>query len=67
MDNCLFCEHFYFYPGSPHYSELTPGESGEIGCGLDYWDWHGFTDEQFRYAMLSADSCEDYNPVHLRK
>ena len=57
---CVLCKHFDFSGGSPGYSELTPGDSGDMSCdkkvwprGMDYLDTQGY-----RTRMLTAVSCE---------
>lgn len=61
MDNkipklCLFCNNFYYDPGSPYYSEYTPGWLAEVRCSLQYWD----DSENPRQYMLMAQTCKDF-------
>ncbi len=62
--NCLFCEHFYFNSGEMGYSEYTPAIDMEIRCGKMHWEvkFDQTTEEEFRQNMLSARTCNDYNP-----
>lgn len=60
--NCLFCEHFHFAPGSPDWSDNTPGIDIEIYCNKGVWDLdiHADTKFSFRRKMLTARSCDKY-------
>ena len=65
MKNCLFCKHFAYYSATRGYSEYTPGDTGNIGCGHknEYWYWDSYafvTEEEFRNYMLMANTCADY-------
>ena len=59
--NCLWCEHFYFEPGHPGYSELTPGYDSCFGCNKHHWD-NGDIDsrEDFCKCMEQGLACADY-------
>lgn len=61
---CWFCKHVAFDPGSPDWSELTPGEDWELRCkkGHYYLDSHEehVTLDMFRRAIETARTCEDF-------
>lgn len=63
LNNCLDCKHFYFDPGSPGYSEQTPGSDMSLGCYKDHWSGRDcYSQDDFRKHMLSAKTCKDYVP-----
>jgi hypothetical protein len=46
---------------------MTPGHSMAFECGCGHWELSWFTTEgEFRAYMLSAQTCEDYEPVEER-
>jgi hypothetical protein len=59
---CLWCKHFYFQQEIPDWSEYTPGEGANIGCGLH--NFHIDVDEDttntYRKKLLTAITCLDY-------
>ena len=58
---CLFCKHFEFDPGSPHYSELTPGIDSEFICHKGRWsmsNWDNRSD--FVDAIAKGLTCQDF-------
>ena len=61
MRICLFCEHFEFDPGSPGWSEWTPGYPSSVGCKKDRWG-PSFEDYGFdlRTAMVTAETCPEW-------
>ena len=62
---CTTCQHFYVCPGTPDYSELTPGEPMELKCGKYHWDISEseITSEMVREKFLTAIDCPDYQEV----
>lgn len=61
--NCLACTRCIFYPGSPHYSELTPGEPLDSRCAEGVWD----ADLAYDKAALLRDfdtalTCDKWDP-----
>jgi len=62
---CLFCEHIYFSPGYPGYSEYTPGADAAMWCkknlvDFDLWEE---TTETYRLKMLTAVNCPEFAPA----
>lgn len=58
---CVNCRHFDFTPGSPGYSEWTPGDSMAIQCLKEHWYAKYDTyQDQFREYMLSSKTCKDF-------
>lgn len=55
---CIFCKHFEFNPGSPGYSEYTPGENMSMGCNMRVWEFD-FGDD-FHQCIQHAYTCEKY-------
>ena len=69
MKNCLFCKHFYFYPGQPDYSVTITDSDVVIGCGLSKggknaskWELRPTMDSEddFRRKTMTAEECEEY-------
>ncbi len=61
---CFTCKHMSIDPGSPHYSEYTPGSPMEAGCNKNHYDLDGFgNDEQaWNEKIRRAATCADYAP-----
>lgn len=64
---CWFCEHFSFDPGSPHYSEYTPGSEMQMSCQKDVWDFDsarahvGYRDEAvLPWCISQAATCKHF-------
>lgn len=63
---CWLCAHVRFNAGSPHYSELTPGENFELYCskatpgGTRLWEFDQISDDldDFRRKLETAQTCE---------
>lgn len=66
---CLFCRKFFIDAGSPHYSDLTPGDAMSIQCTANHWsiDTELLTSESYARKMLQAIECEDFEPSSLAK
>lgn len=63
LGNCLDCKHFYFYGGSPSYSEYTPGSDMSFGCNHNFWDSSDCYDQDdFSRYMQMANDCKSYEP-----
>lgn len=61
---CLFCKHFYFDPGEPDYSDVTPGSDMSIGCRLGFWSEDSFWDEDgYRECQLKARTCPKFEQI----
>ena len=62
---CIDCIHWYFYGGSPDYSELTPGENWESRCRKGHWKMGVYDDDQISYRkkLLMARNCADFSRV----
>ncbi len=65
----LFCEHFYFSPGIPDWSDVTPGEDATMGCWKNIISIDLFEDslESYREKILTARTCWRYKQVDLEK
>lgn len=62
-ENCLFCQQYYFDPGEPGYSELTPGVDTSYGCKKEIWDDDSTdTEEDYFRNMRTAETCEFFKP-----
>ena len=61
---CWDCQHVYWKPASPGYSDLTPGSSLDISCNKHHWalDAYGDTLADFRRYLLMAGTCPDFEP-----
>lgn len=69
-ETCLCCKFMYFSPGSPGYSELTPGTGADFHCGKNhwyFWEWDGFEIKgtKGKYigmyeAFQTAKTCPDF-------
>ena len=71
---CWFCKHFTFDPGSPHYSDLTPGSDMSMGCAKNVWrlsprtqklpcgvELSSYSDEAaLAVCITAAQCCEHY-------
>ena len=64
---CLFCERFRVWPGSPGYSEVTPGEDAEIHCEKGHWRIRLYSDyaNDYRRKLSTAKTCPDWTPCQL--
>ena len=65
---CLDCRHFEFSWPTPCYSELTPGDAGEITCykghfRLSECDDKPTTGPLLKSVFMRAESCADYEEV----
>lgn len=61
---CILCKYFYFSPGSPGYSELTPGTDWVMYCGKNHWDMSGYiSEEEYRKNLLKAENCKDAEEI----
>lgn len=61
---CVNCKHFNFWPGSPGYSEFTPGDDMEMSCLRKHWRVTFETSEDdFRDYMKSSETCADFEMV----
>lgn len=71
--DCTYCRHFDLIEGEEDWSELTPGCSPSIGCGLvggkrgfkdgrwGYWTLESpWTKKQFRLSVLIGADCPDF-------
>lgn len=60
---CVLCSHFCIWPGSPGYSEYTPGSDMTIQCGKYHWEMKNHDDGtgQFRRYNQQAETCLDYD------
>lgn len=53
--------HCQFYPGSPGYSEETPGTAMVLTCSKRHWDADDiYTATGLESKLLSATTCPDY-------
>ena len=61
---CWECPHIDFSPGSPGYSDMTPGYDMSLDCGKGYWkfDPHGEL-TGLREGLTSAERCADFSPA----
>ena len=58
---CCLCYHFWFYGGSPGYSEYTPPDMPEVECMKDHWKMSLHDGiEEYRKNILTANKCDDY-------
>ena len=63
---CLCCEHFDYDPGSPGYSEVTPGWEGHSECLKGNWTSHKFDGPSDVWrAMTQAPACPHFKHVAL--
>jgi len=64
---CVFCQSFYFFPEVRAWSEVTPGDAAEMGChkGIVQIDLLEDTETSYRKKILTARTCEEYQPVDL--
>lgn len=61
---CVFCKHFCFDLGAPHYSEMTPGYESVIECSLGCWEMDNYEGvDVYRKNIIKAESCEKYERV----
>jgi len=60
---CLFCNHFYYSPATPGYSEMTPGSDASMGCYKNLVDFDLWDDdtETYRQKMLTAVNCPQFD------
>ena len=70
-DFCVNCKYFYFNPGSPDYSEYTPGESMSLECYKGHWNTRGLgrfsvnSNEDLRKAMVMSKRCPDFEGIDI--
>ena len=64
MKLCLFCKTFQFFEGYPDLSDVTPGDSGGIGCGRYIWDVDTMrdTEQDYRKGLENAQTCKFFDP-----
>lgn len=60
--NCLFCKYFNIEPGSPGYSEWTPGWDMRMECNKGIWSLDEDADSaaSFRAKMWNAKDCQHF-------
>jgi len=65
---CLFCKQFYFDPGCPDWSDITPGEDAEMGCNLYHMHMTLSNEnlESYRSKIQTAKTCKDYEQVEVK-
>ena len=68
---CRACEHFRFDPGSPAYSEVTPGTDWSMYCTLDedskfYIYGYETYQEDMRKILLQAATCKHFKHVVIK-
>lgn len=65
--NCIQCELFEFYLGSPGYGPDTPGTDARIECQKNHWSMdnvdNGGARRVFRMNILRAVDCSDFDPA----
>ena len=65
---CILCKHLDWLPGDTGYSECTPGSDARISCKKGKFDevmnWID-TIEEYRKAMLTANSCTHYEEINV--
>lgn len=61
---CLDCEFWGYSPGSPSYSEYTPGSDASMVCYLDHWSLGLYENDRgdVRDALYRARQCQDFKP-----
>lgn len=62
---CIFCKSFRFIPGSPSYSDVTPGYQATMDCSEDHWEIDMLHDNEdiYRSRILTAISCKDFKHI----
>ena len=60
---CVECKHWWFYGGSPCYSEITHGMEWESWCEKKHWDVkdpHEIDQGQYAKFLMTARRCNDF-------
>jgi hypothetical protein len=59
---CWSCKHFQFAGSTGGYSEVTPGDSEYLRCGLYIWDLYFDSDSQadMERKMKTAETCDKF-------
>lgn len=60
---CIFCKHFYFDPGYPDWSEVTPGQEASVGCYKYVYPDYSLSEitlNKYRELILTAQSCSKF-------
>jgi len=57
---CWWCKHFSYHNAVADWSEDTPGNSFELYCGKQKWEYDPYETslEQFREIICTAEKCE---------
>jgi hypothetical protein len=59
--NCVECKHWKFSPGSPDWSEVTPGEAWGSWCECGHWQADDSdTENSWRTKLRMARECNDF-------
>ena len=63
---CVFCNHWRFEGGEPHYSARTPGEDARMDCAKGHYGrsfrMHNiYNEDGFREIIEKAKTCPDYS------
>ena len=66
IKNCIMCKNWWFDPGTPDYSEYTPGDDWESKCTIDGgWRVSGgsVSESDWREKIKTAETCEHFVEV----